>query len=79
MALSERDTAILALEARWFKHAGAREQAIHDKLGMTPTRYYQVLNRLLDDPDALAHDPITVNRLRRIRDDRQRTRPSSRL
>jgi multiple sugar transport system substrate-binding protein len=42
--------------------------------GISPTRYYQLLNALLDDEGALARDPVTVNRLRRIRDARRGTR-----
>lgn len=42
------------------------------------TRYYQVLNALIDTPEALAFDSLTVNRLRRLRDERaaQRRIPS---
>ncbi|MFD5762201.1 DUF3263 domain-containing protein, partial [Streptomyces sp. NPDC127044] len=48
--------------------------ATRPRLGLAPVRYYQLLNALLDDPRALAHDPITVNRLRRIRDTRRAER-----
>jgi hypothetical protein len=70
--LSERDKAVLALERRSWPGAGAKERAIRERLGISPTRYYQLLNALLDDPRALAHDPVTVNRLRRLRDARRR-------
>ncbi|MEU7583675.1 DUF3263 domain-containing protein [Streptomyces sp. NPDC041068] len=69
--LSERDRAVLALERRDWPGPGAKERAIREQLGMVPVRYYQVLNALLDDPRALAHDPITVNRLRRVRESRR--------
>ncbi|MEH6379515.1 DUF3263 domain-containing protein [Streptomyces sp. KLMMK] len=72
--LSELDLAVLALERRAFSGPGAKERAVRERLGMTPTRYYQLLNALLDDPRALAHDPVTVNRLRRIRDARRERR-----
>ncbi|WP_217189679.1 DUF3263 domain-containing protein [Streptomyces buecherae] len=65
--LSARDVAVLALERRGWAGPGAKERAIRERLGMSPTRYYQVLNALLDDPRALRHDPVTVNRLRRLR------------
>jgi hypothetical protein len=67
--LSEQDRAILDLEAKWFRHAGSKEQAIFE-LGMPATRYYQRLNRLIDSPDAVRHYPTTVNRLRRLRERR---------
>jgi hypothetical protein len=70
--LDERAERILAFERRWWKHAGAKEQAIRDTFGLSATRYYQVLNGLLDDPAALEHDPVLVGRLRRLRASRTR-------
>lgn len=64
---------ILALESRFFRTAGAKEEAIK-ALGLAPMRYYQLLNRLLDDPGALAADPQVVYRLRRIRTRARRVR-----
>lgn len=72
--LTERDRAILAFERRWWRYAGAKEQAIRERLGMSATRYYQLLNAALDKPAALAHDPLLVKRLRRLRSARQRQR-----
>lgn len=69
--LAERERAVLALERRGFSGAGAKERAIREELGLAPVRYYQLLNALLDDPRALAHDPVTVNRLRRVREGRR--------
>nr|MBA2477365.1 DUF3263 domain-containing protein [Sporichthyaceae bacterium] len=43
------------------------------------TRYYQVLNALIDRPEALAYDPMLIKRLRRLRATRQRTRAARRL
>ncbi|MET8284713.1 DUF3263 domain-containing protein [Streptomyces sp. NPDC048448] len=65
--LGARERAVLAMERRGFAGPGAKERAIREQLGLAPVRYYQLLNALLDDPRALAHDPVTVNRLRRIR------------
>lgn len=73
-ALAERERAVLALERRGFSGPGAKERAIREELGLAPVRYYQLLNALLDDPRALAHDPVTVNRLRRTRDTRRAER-----
>ena len=53
---------------------GAKERAIRERLGIAPVRYYKLLNALLDDPRALAHDPVTVNRLRRVREARREER-----
>ncbi|MFJ5103014.1 DUF3263 domain-containing protein [Streptomyces sp. NPDC088554] len=73
-SLSERDRAVLAVERRGWPGTGAKERAIREQLGLSPTRYYQLLSALLDDPLALAHDPVTVNRLRRVRDARRERR-----
>nr|WP_067509030.1 DUF3263 domain-containing protein [Actinoplanes sp. TFC3] len=72
--LSEREVQILAFEQKWWKHAGSKEQAIRDRFGLSSTRYYQLLNALLDNPAALEHDPVLVGRLRRLRSTRARTR-----
>jgi hypothetical protein len=74
LALSERELQILAFESKWWKHAGSKEQAIRDEFDLSATRYYQLLNGLLDNPAALAHDPVLIGRLRRIRSTRARTR-----
>ena len=73
-ALGERELQILEFEGRWWKHAGSKEQAIRDTFGVSSTRYYQLLNTLLDNPAALEHDPVLVGRLRRLRSTRARTR-----
>ena len=77
--LSERDREILAFERQWWKYAGAKEQAIKELFDMSATRYYQVLNALIDTPEAVAADPMLVKRLRRLRASRQRARSARRL
>jgi hypothetical protein len=77
--LSDRDQQVLAFERQWWKYAGAKEQAIRELFDMSATRYYQVLNALIDSPAALAHDPMLVKRLRRMRASRQRARTARRL
>ena len=70
--LSERDREILEFERQWWKYAGAKETAVREKFDMSATRYYQVLNALIDRPEALDADPLLVRRLRRLRAARQR-------
>jgi hypothetical protein len=77
--LSRRDREILSFERQWWKYAGAKEQAIRELFDMSATRYYQVLNALIDTPAALAADPMLVKRLRRLRASRQRQRSARRL
>jgi hypothetical protein len=78
-ALCARDQEVLAFERQWWKYAGAKEQAIRELFDMSATRYYQLLNNLIDQPEALAHDPMLVKRLRRLRSSRQRARSARRL
>lgn len=77
--LSDRDREILAFERQWWKYAGSKEQAIKELFDMSSTRYYQVLNGLINNGAAMAEDPMLVKRLRRLRDQRQRTRSARRL
>jgi Protein of unknown function (DUF3263) len=77
--LGERERAVLAFERQWWRHAGAKEEAIRREFGVGPTAYYQVLNRLIDDPAAIAYDPMLVKRLQRQRASRRRRRSGRRL
>jgi len=74
--LDELHRAVLDLERRWWQRGGQKELAIRERFGMSPARYYQVLNGLLDSPAALRHDPLLVGRLRRLRDARAHARSS---
>jgi hypothetical protein len=73
-ALSEREMRVLVFERGWWREPGAKEQQIRDALGMTATSYYQLLNDLIDRPEALVFDPALVTRLRRQRARRHRMR-----
>lgn len=76
--MTETDRAVLDMEGRFWKHTGTKEAAIRAELDMTPTRYYQVLVRLLDDPEALAYAPFVIYRLRRRLGSRRRPLDSPR-
>lgn len=73
-ALDDRDRAILDFERQWWRVPGSKEQAISDRFSLSTTRYYQLLNGLIDMPEALEYDPMVVKRLQRIRDHRARSR-----
>jgi hypothetical protein len=68
--LTEQERAILDFEKHWWRRPGAKEQAIRETFDVSPTRYYQLLNALLDRPAAVAYDPALINRLRRLRSGR---------
>ena len=76
--LSERDARILAFEHTWWQYPGAKEEAIREMFEMSATRYYQVLNAIIDTPEAMEQSPMLVKRLRRMRDARQRARSAKR-
>ena len=78
-ALDARSRDILDFEREWWRHAGAKEQRIRARFDVSPTRYYQLLNAVIDDEAALAYDPMLVKRLRRLRAARQRQRAVKRL
>jgi hypothetical protein len=73
-ALSDLDRQILAFEQRRWLHQGVKDEAITTELGLTPIRYAQLLNALIDKPEALAAEPVLVKRLRRLRDTRRQAR-----
>jgi hypothetical protein len=74
--LGERERHILAFERHWWRHA---EEAIRREFAVGPAAYYQLLSRLIDDPAAIAYDPMLVKRLQRQRASRQRRRSRRRL
>ncbi len=77
--LTEQERAILAFERQWWQVAGAKDQAVRDEFGLSSTRYYQLLNALIDQPAALIADPMLVKRLQRLRSSRERARSARRL
>jgi hypothetical protein len=72
--LTDRHRAILAFERSWWTQPGPKEAAIRAAFPFAPTRYYEILNHLIEDPDAMDHDPLLVRRLRRLRERRRRQR-----
>ena len=77
--LTERELAILDFERHWWKHAGSKEVTIKELFDLNPARYYELLNAVIDRPEALAADAMLVKRLLRMRDARTRDRSARRL
>lgn len=73
-ALGERQLAILEFERQWWRHAGPKEEAIREAFALSAARYYQLLNAVIDSPDAMRHDPMLIKRLQRARDARTTAR-----
>ena len=77
--LSDSDRAVLEFEGSWWMFPGPKDRAIREYLGMSSTRYYQALRRLMDERAAEEAAPLTVRRLRRVRDQARRRRIERRL
>ena len=78
-SLDERSREVLDFERDWWKTPGPKERRIRERLGLSPARYQQLLNRAIDLPEALEYDPMLVRRLRRLREERRRKRSARRL
>ncbi|MEQ0575443.1 DUF3263 domain-containing protein [Mycobacterium tuberculosis] len=76
--LTRREHDILAFERQWWKFAGVKEEAIKELFSMSATRYYHVLNALVDRPEALAAYQMLLKRLRRLGPSRQEARAARR-
>jgi hypothetical protein len=73
-ALDPTLRSVLELERRCSAGGRAKTRLIRRDLGLSPTRYHQLLVRAIELPEALAFDPMLVRRLRRLRDARRRAR-----
>lgn len=69
---------MLRFANQWWKYPGAMETQVREEFGWSLTRYHQVLNALIDRPEALEIEPTLVSRLRRLREARQRARSAER-
>lgn len=72
--MTVREHMALTLAATPYRYPARREEAALHTLNMTPPRFWQVVDALLDRPDVEATYPQAVNRLKRLRDQRRRAR-----
>jgi hypothetical protein len=77
--LSDRDRLLLEFERECWKLTVPKERAIRERFGFSPARYHQLLNRVVERPEAVAYDPMLVRRLRRVREARRRRRVAGQL
>jgi hypothetical protein len=68
--LSDLEVRILDFERQWWKYAGAKDAAIKELFNISAKQYYELLNNLIDRPDALDAAPLLIKRLRRLREAR---------
>ena len=64
--LTLADREILDFERGWFLHPEPKDRTIMEVLGLSPAEYYARLRDLMSLPEAVAYDPLTVRRLRRM-------------
>lgn len=76
--LSDLELRILEFEHRWYRHRGEKHVDLSREFGISPIRYFQILNHVIDKPAAVVVEPTLVNRLRRLRDSRRRMHGSVR-
>jgi hypothetical protein len=62
-----------------YKYTGSLELEAQRLFGLTPTRYWQEINRLIDTQAALAYRPTAVASLRARRGSRVSARVRSRM
>lgn len=79
LSLSDRDRLLLEFERESWKLTVPKERAIREQFGFSPARYHQLLNRVVERPEAIAYDPMLVRRLRRVREARRRRRVAGQL
>jgi len=72
--LTERERALLDFEGTWWTLDEAKDTLIRATFACSLDDYYQELNRLIEVPAALSHDPLVVRHLLRLRDRRRRAR-----
>ena len=72
--LGHLERAVLDLERDWWQQSASKELLIRGRVGVSPSRYYRVLQALLEAPEAMAYDPLVVRRLQRSRTARRRER-----
>jgi Protein of unknown function (DUF3263) len=77
--LDHRAREILDFEREAWKLTVTKERAIRERFGFSPSRYHQLLHRIIDRPEAVVYDPMLVRRLRRVREARRRARTASGL
>lgn len=69
--MTDEERRMLDLAGQRWNYAGNLEQQVRDEFGISLTRFYQRVNQLVDTEEALAYDPVVVNRLRRLRTPRR--------
>ena len=62
--LTEAEVVLIQFERSWWLRPGPKDQSIEFDLGLTAAAYYEQLLGIVFRPEAYAHDPLTVLRVR---------------
>jgi hypothetical protein len=63
---------MLEFERTWWQLDAPRDESIRARFGCSTDEYYAELNRVLELPEAMDHDPLVVRRFQRRRLRRRR-------
>jgi len=74
-----RERALLDFEATWWRSQTPKADQIRTQFALSAPRYYQIINALIDRPEALAYNPMLVQRLRRLREQRRAARSGAQV
>lgn len=72
--ITERQQAMLEFERTFWTFDDPKETLVRARFQCSIDEYHAQLNDLLEQPEALAHDPLVVRRLQRQRVRRRRER-----
>ena len=72
--MTERQQAMLEFERNFWTFDEPKDLLVRARFQCSADDYYAELNDLLEQPEALEHDPLVVRRLQRQRKRRRRQR-----
>lgn len=70
--LSDHERAVIDFEREWWQLGSTKNVEIRERFAISTSSYYRSLHVLVDRPEALAYDPLTVRRLRKRREQARR-------
>ena len=70
--LSDHERAVIDFEREWWQLGSTKNVEIKARFEISTSSYYRSLHVLVDRPEALDYDPLTVRRLRKRREQARR-------
>jgi hypothetical protein len=70
--LTDHERAVIDFEREWWQLNSTKNGEIRERFAISTSSYYRALHVLVDRPEALAYDPLTVRRLRKRREQARR-------